>query len=167
MLTFVGIFISTMEITFYQPAYQPHFERLNKAWLTKYFELEPIDEFVLTRPEEAILRDGGEILFAVKDGEIIGTVALKKINEETMELTKMAVDERFQGLGAGKLLCKTAIERARSRQIKRLILFSQTFLKPALSIYRKCGFRDIPVAPGHYRRADVMMEITFDQASGG
>ena len=87
-----------MKIVPYKPEYQPHFERLNKAWLNKYFRVEPIDEWVLTNPEEAILKDGGTIIFAEYADQIIGTAALKLIQPGTYELTKMAVDEAFQGL---------------------------------------------------------------------
>jgi len=143
----------------YQTELQPHFERLNKAWLNKYFTVEPLDEYVLSNPQEAILNEGGRILFATYSNEIIGTVALKKKTDDTMELTKMAVDEKFQGLGAGKMLCQHAIDLARSLNVKRLVLFTQKELSTALAIYRKLGFQEIPVEPGVYKRANVMMEI--------
>jgi len=150
-----------MKIVDYKPEYQPHFERLNKAWLNKYFKVEPVDEWVLTNPEEAILKDGGEILFAEYDNQIIGTAALKLMEPGTYELTKMAVDEAFQGLGAGKLLCSTAISKAKALKAERLVLYSQTALKPAIGIYRKLGFTEIPFEKGVYKRADIKMELRF------
>jgi len=44
--------------------------------------LEGIDKYVLSNPEEAILKDGGKILFAVYLGKVIGTAALKKVDNE-------------------------------------------------------------------------------------
>lgn len=81
--------------------------------------LEDIDKYVLSNPEEAILNDGGKILFAVYGGKVIGTVALKKVDTDTMELTKMAVDENYQGIGAGKMLGQVAIDKAKDLSIKR------------------------------------------------
>ena len=149
-----------MEISIlsHKPEYNIHFERLNKAWLEEYFEVEPIDAYVLSNPEEAILKDGGSILFAARDQKIIGTVALKYISPGIYELTKMAVDKAFQGIGAGKLLCIAAIEQAKTLQAKELILYSQSSLKAALGIYRKLGFTDIPV-DAKYNRADVKMKL--------
>ena len=46
----------------YRPEWQPYFEKFNKAWIEKHFVLEALDNYVLTHPEEAILKDGGEIL---------------------------------------------------------------------------------------------------------
>ncbi|WP_423147861.1 GNAT family N-acetyltransferase [Rubrolithibacter danxiaensis] len=149
-----------MNIIQYKPEYQPHFERLNKAWLNKYFQVEPIDEWVLANPDEAILKEGGIILFAEYNKQIIGTAALKFVQPGTYELTKMAVNEAFQGLGAGKLLCSAAVNEAKTTlKAERVILYSQTVLKPAIGIYRKLGFTEIPLEKGVYKRADIKMEL--------
>ncbi|HVX48551.1 MAG TPA: GNAT family N-acetyltransferase [Chitinophagaceae bacterium] len=150
-----------LAIVDYEEKYQPCFEKFNKAWLEEYFTVEPVDKWVLEHPREAILDKGGKIYFAMADGVITGTVALRFIEEGVYEMTKMAVDKNFRGAGIGKLLCKTAIEKAREQGVRRLILYSNSILKDALHIYRKLGFKDIPVQPGMYRRSDVMMEIIF------
>lgn len=143
----------------YRPEYQPHFERLNRAWLEEYFSVEAVDRRVLEHPDEAILNNGGRIFFAEIDGNIIGTVALRWLSPGVLELTKMAVDKNYRGLGAGKALCRHAIQQARLMNAGRLILYSQTILGAALHIYRQCGFHDIPLERGIYARADVMMEF--------
>lgn len=51
-----------IEIIDYQAQYQPYFESFNKAWLQAYFYVEPIDQWVLANPEEAILKEGGCVL---------------------------------------------------------------------------------------------------------
>jgi N-acetylglutamate synthase-like GNAT family acetyltransferase len=150
-----------LHIVTYKPEYQPYFEQFNKAWLEEYFVVEPIDEYVLTHPEEAILKDGGVILFAASGENIIGTVALKYLSPGVYELTKMAVDKAWHGIGAGKLLCTSAIEKAKELQAAELILFSQSRLKAALSIYAKLGFVNIPVGDVKYKRADVKMKLVF------
>jgi GNAT superfamily N-acetyltransferase len=144
----------------YRPEYRIYFEKLNKAWLEEYFEVEPIDAYVLSNPEEAILKDGGSVLFAALDEKIIGTVALKYVSPGVYELTKMAVDKAFQGIGAGKLLCVAAIEKARSLNASELILYSQSSLKAAVGIYYKLGFNPIPL-DSVYKRADIKMQLTL------
>lgn len=151
--------IGNIALVDFRPEWQPYFEQFNKAWLTKYYTVEPLDEYVLTHPKEAILNDGGCILFARYNGKIIGTVALKNIGDGIMELTKMAVDESYQGLGAGKILCKGAIDKARLLKATKLILYSQRKLTSALNIYLKQGFKEIPLEDGKYVRADVKMEL--------
>jgi ribosomal protein S18 acetylase RimI-like enzyme len=147
-----------VEIIDYKPEYKGYFEQLNKAWLEKYFTVEPVDKYVLENPEEAILAHGGCILFARYQDQIIGAVALKSVEPGVYEMTKMAVDETFQGIGAGKALCAAAIEKAREIKATRLILYSTRILETAISIYNKIGFVEIPLEQGVYERANIKME---------
>ena len=40
------------------------------------------------------------------------------------------------------------------------MLVSNTGLGPAIALYRKCGFREVPMEPGiEYARADIQMEL--------
>ena len=98
------------------------FKALNIAWLEKYFEVEPIDHKVLSDPETYIIKKGGHIFFAKSDNNIVGTVALIRVDDATVELSKMAVDEAFQGQGIGKVLIHYCFEFAQQNHIKTIIL---------------------------------------------
>src|SRR5215216_1735534 len=98
----------------YVPEHQPLFESLNRHWIEKYFYMEERDIYTLTRPDEAILQPGGAILMALYNGEIAGTVALKKEGGTVYEFTKMAVSENFRRKGIAEALSMAALERARS-----------------------------------------------------
>src|SRR5215207_8937059 len=111
-------------IVHYKPEHQPAFEGLNRQWIEKYFRMEDRDVFTLTQPHEAILNLGGAILMALYDGVVAGTVALRKIDEATFELTKMAVDENFRRKGIAEALGKASIEWAERERAERVILFS-------------------------------------------
>jgi len=152
----------SIQIIGYRPELQPYFERFNKAWLEKYFVVEPIDAFVLEHPQEAILKDGGDILFAQQEGEVIGTVALRFREPGIFEMTKMAVSDAYKGNGAGKLLCKSAINKAKSLGASKLILYSNKALPYAVDMYGSFGFNEIPLQPGTYGRADIMMELQLN-----
>jgi hypothetical protein len=52
------------------------FRQLNEEWITRYFALEPKDEYVLADPRRTILDSGGRILLAVRQGETVGCCAL-------------------------------------------------------------------------------------------
>jgi len=151
----------SLAIIDYKKEYQPYFEKFNNAWLEEYFSIEPIDKYVLQNPEEAIIKDGGEIYFVTENEKIIGTVALRLIEPEVFEMTKMAVDKESRGVGAGKLLCQTAIEKAKELKAKKLILYSTTTLKTAIAIYRSMGFVEVALEQGVYKRANIKMEIVF------
>jgi len=151
--------LKELSIRDYRPEWRPYFESLNRVWIEKYFAMEPHDEFLLTNPENAILSNGGKILFALLDEKVIGTVAIIKIDDVTYELSKMGVEESFRGNGVGKQLCAAAISKARAMGASRLILYTHSSLKNAIRIYERMGFKEIPVEPGKYDRADVKMEL--------
>ena len=144
----------------YLPAHQPWFEKLNRAWIEKYFWMEPIDFDILGNPELHILKKGGFIFMAEHENEIVGTVALKFSSSGVYEFTKMAVDEKFQGKSIGKLLALAAIAKANELMAEKIILYSSTKLIPALGLYRKLGFLEVPV-DGPYKRSDIKMELVL------
>jgi putative acetyltransferase len=149
----------SIEILNYQHRYQPDFKRLNIAWIERYFRVEPHDEEQLDNPEKYILTDGGQVFLARLGDDIVGTVALVKVDEQTYEMAKMAVSEAHQGLGIGKKLCLHLINEARAMGIKRLYLESNRILTPALTLYASVGFVEVPVPESPYQRADIAMEL--------
>lgn len=147
-----------LSILDYKPEHQPWFEKLNRDWIEKFFWMEPIDFKVLQNPEEYIIRKGGSILMASCDKEMAGTVALKYVDPGVYEFTKMAVDEKFRGQKIGLLLSESAIIKARQLGARKIILYSNTVLAPAISLYRKLGFKEVPL-DGPYKRSDIKMEL--------
>jgi ribosomal protein S18 acetylase RimI-like enzyme len=153
---------STLEIIDYCPEYQPWFEKFNRDWIEKFFWMEPLDVEILQHPDKHIISRGGHILMAKVDKEMAGTVALKYASAGVYEFTKMAVDEKFRGQKIGEALALAAIEKARALKAEKIILYSSTKLKPALALYRKLGFVEIPV-DGPYKRSDIKMELLLDE----
>jgi N-acetylglutamate synthase-like GNAT family acetyltransferase len=134
------------------------FKVLNMEWLKKYFKIEPKDERVLSNPQEEIIEKGGMIFYAKYDDKIVGTVALIKIDENSFELSKMAVTDNVQGLGIGQKLLQHCINIAEKQKIKKLILYSNRSLLPAIHLYEKLGFVEVPLEDGIYDRADIKMK---------
>jgi ribosomal protein S18 acetylase RimI-like enzyme len=149
---------SMIKILPYLTEHQPRFEKLNRDWIEKYFWMEPIDHEVLSKPDEHIIHKGGFIFMAQFENEIVGTVALKFVEHGVYEFTKMAVDEKYQGLKIGKNLAEVAIEKAKRKGASKIILYSNTKLSAAIALYRKLGFKEIPV-DGPYERSNIKMEL--------
>jgi ribosomal protein S18 acetylase RimI-like enzyme len=153
------IHVSTnISVQEYKPIHQPWFEKFNRAWIERYFWMEPIDFEVLQHPDKHILAHGGAILMAYAGDNVAGTVALKYVSPGIYEFTKMAVDEKFQGLKIGRLLAETAIVKAKSMGAHKIILYSHTSLATAIALYRKLGFVEVPV-DGPYKRSDIKMAL--------
>jgi len=152
---------AVFEIVAYHAWHQARFEELNRQWIEKYFSMEPIDFEVLQHPEEYILKTGGKIFVAEVNGEVAGTVALKKVNAAIYEMTKMAVDEKFRGRKIGQSLATASLSWAEEAGAEKIILYSSTKLPTAIALYRKLGFREIAV-DGPYQRSDIKMELNLN-----
>ena len=133
------------------------FKELNITWLCKYFEVEPIDEEMLSDPQRFIIDKGGHILFAEMNGAVVGTCALMKSGVDQLELGKMAVAEEYQGQGIGRALLKSAIEQAQKAGAKELLLYSNSILKPAIHLYESFGFTSVPLKRSDYKRSNIKM----------
>lgn len=148
-----------LRIVPWEPALREHFYTLNAEWLQKHFYIEHIDHEVLSDPERWILGNGGAIWFACLDDDVVGTCALLQESPGVFELTKMAVTERYQGLGIGRALLGHVLAEFRRRRGQTLFLESNSKLPNAIRLYASVGFEMQPTTrpDSHYSRADVYM----------
>ncbi|MFN8322144.1 MAG: GNAT family N-acetyltransferase [Chitinophagales bacterium] len=133
-------FRKEVQIVTYKPELKTHFTRLNTEWLMRYFKVEPVDEYILNHPEKEILNKDGEMFFALYHNEVIGTCAIKKSGPSTYELLKMAVTDKFQSQGVGKMLLDRAVDYAKSKKAKTMELNTSRKLEAAMKLYESYGF---------------------------
>ena len=151
--------MNPIRIVDYEVKHQPYFEKFNRAWIEELFEMEPVDEWVLTNPGKAILETGGAILMALYQEVPAGTVGLRKVDDKTYEFTKMAVDEQYRRKGIAEALTIASFQKARQLGADKLILYSNRKNEAAIKLYEKLGFHHLAVEPGVYQRANIKMEL--------
>lgn len=156
--------MQNISVVSYEAKYKSAYVSLNKAWIEKYFRMEPADEHVLQDVEANVINTGGAVLIALDDCTAAGVVGLRKIDNDVYEMIKMAVSEQYQGRGIGHILGVAIIEEAARLGARKVILYSNRSLKPALSLYHKLGFVEIPMEPDNdYLRSDIKMELLLDK----
>lgn len=154
----------TVELTKFSEKYAADFARLNYEWIEELFKIELHDREMLDNPNEYIINDGGQIFFALLDGKAVGTVALLRVGDDSFELAKMAVSPKYRGLKIGDKLMSACLEYAKKVGKKRVFLLSNTKLIPAITLYKKFGFKETPLDPNVlYERTDIQMEIIFEK----
>ena len=153
---------TNIEIIGFKDEFAQYFTKLNLSWLKKYFEVEPVDHEMLSNPKTNIINKGGYIFFARLNEQIAGTFALIKNSDSSYELSKMAVDEGFQGKKIGNKMMEFCIDEAKRLKAGKVILFSNTKLLPALHLYRKYGFREVEIGESVYKRSDIKMELNIN-----
>lgn len=147
-----------LKIIDYSDELKEYIKVLNYEWLEEHFYVEEGDRISLSNPQETIIDKGGFVFFAKSFDEIVGTVSLIKKTDAVFELGKMAVTKKAQGLGIGKKLMEHCLKFAKEQEIEKLLLYSNTKLKPAIHLYRKYGFEEIELEPGVYERGNIKME---------
>ena len=158
----MGAKAEAVRLATWRPELRSDFERLNREWIERWFGVEEEDRKAFEDPGGRIVEPGGQIFFVVDEAGVRGTCAVIRHDAATYELAKMAVESSAQGRGYGDRLVAAAIAFARSAGARRLMLVSNTRLGPALNLYRKHGFRDVPLDPRNgYTRADIQLELVL------
>jgi len=138
--------------------------------------VEAKDRKQLESPEDC-LSQGGEIFFALIETEgsdsrgskveVAGTCALYYVEPGVYELAKMAVAPEFQGQGLSRRLMTATEQWAVRKGARKIILYSNDSLKPAMALYHSEGYQEIEMGPTDYERCNIAMEkalSTFSMA---
>lgn len=151
--------MENIKIIDYEGKYKDDLQRLSYEWLEKYLYVEPEDIRILNNPKEVILDNGGFIFFAKCDSEIVGTVSLIKVDENTFELAKLAVTENYKGLKISNMLMEKCLNVAMRNNATKIVLYTNNILNSAIALYRKFGFKEIPLSSNKYMGSDLKMEL--------
>jgi ribosomal protein S18 acetylase RimI-like enzyme len=101
----------------------------------------------------ALGSDGaGDVLAAVEDGQIIGTVMLQYWPQAgnvvrgpgEAEIRALAVLPQARGQGVGRALVAAIMERAARRQVQHLLLLTEPGMRAAHRLYAEVGFSRLP-----------------------
>ncbi len=95
---------------------------------------------ILPRSEEEILQSLEHFLLAVgvKDGKLLGTVALRDFGGGLFEIRSLTVAKESEGQGLGTRLVKASVELAKQQGAKRI--FTLTMRQ---GLFQRCGFNQV------------------------
>ena len=102
------------------------------------FTMNNLDKF--TEPD-------GRLLLVEVDGEIAGTISLRKIREDAGEIKRMYVKPKFRGKKLGNLMVEKVISISEENGFSKLFLDTSSFMSSAVSLYKKYGFKEIDSYP--------------------
>ena len=89
----------------------------------------------------------GRLLLVEVDGEIAGTISLRKIRKDAGEIKRMYVNPKFRGKKLGNLLIEEVIEISQGNEFSKLYLDTAHFMSSAISLYKKYGFKETTSYP--------------------
>jgi putative acetyltransferase len=110
--------------------------------------LDAEEERHLLEPGPYFRAHGGEFWVVEDGGKVRATVAVM-LHEDAGELKSLYVHPDLRRQGWGRRLTELAIDYARARGLRRMILWSDTRFTSAHSLYRGMGFRETGVRELH------------------
>jgi N-acetylglutamate synthase-like GNAT family acetyltransferase len=94
-----------------------------------------------------------------RQGNLLGTVGLYPLSDETVELRKMYFAKELRGRGIGKKTLERMIAAARAKGFKKIYLETASVLKEAVHLYEKFGFA--PSDEKHTPRCDAAYSLNI------
>ena len=155
--------MSNVTIVSFDEEYSSIFYELNKLWIEESWLLEESDKFDLLNPKESIIDKGGEIFFALIDGNVIGTVAMIRSSDRIYELAKMTVDINYRGNGVANKLMDQCLDYAINNNAQQIYLITNDTLVIARNLYDKYGFKEVKLDSDKYLRGNVKMALNLSQ----
>ena len=85
-----------------------------------------------------------EAIVVYEENRVIGGGAIRRYDDETIELKRVFVHTEYQGQGIGSRLVSLLMEWAVELGYKKMILETGELLAESCHVYSKLGFKQIP-----------------------
>ena len=152
-----------------RPEEVPAARELVLAVAARLFQADAVETFIARHREGLADVDDFQTGYAppaglflvARDGEtLVGTGALRRLDDATAELRRMWLLEPYQGRGIGYRLWLELAGFARQAGYRRVRLTTDTASTRAIGFYERLGFRPIPA----YNDSNeaIFMELAFD-----
>lgn len=113
------------------------------SWLNIDLGFQHFEEELLLLEKMYTLPVGG-IILCKEENEFIACVGIRRIDDTTAEMKRMWVKTNQHGKGLGSVLLQQALLLAKDCGYKKIQLDTLNTMTPAINLYRKNGFTEIP-----------------------
>ena len=109
------------------------------------------------KKELEVIDDFENLLVAELEGEVVGTIAYQKYDDETAEIKRLYVNNKCRGLGIANKLLNTITEIIKESGYTKLYLETWKQLESGRKFYEKNGFviRDIQDGQRYHYIRDI------------
>jgi len=101
------------------------------------------------------------LLLVEVDGQITGTISLRKIREDSGEIKRMYVRPNFRGEKLGNLMIEEVIRVSKETGFSKLYLDTAHFMSSAISLYKNFGFKETGSYPESVHPKGLLDKMIF------
>jgi molybdopterin-guanine dinucleotide biosynthesis protein A/predicted GNAT family N-acyltransferase len=102
------------------------------------------------------------VWIAVRADRVVGSVALRRLGPDEVELKRMYLRPELRGLGVGRRLLDTALRWARKHSIRAIKLDTTARMEAARHLYEAYGFVRVPGAAPRQGQSRLLYELRLD-----
>lgn len=84
---------------------------------------------------------GGIFYVLMDNNNIVGTVAVLRVDEKTLKLKRLFLKKDSRGKGLGLMLLKKAVKFCKTQNFNKIFLHTSPKFKTAIRLYKKFGFQ--------------------------
>lgn len=124
---------------------QEFFEGIYTTWQIKWYERLQGKFNDLLDISKTYFENDGIFLVLVDNGKVVGTGAIRKLNDEICELARLWFLKEYRGKGLGKKMTTQLLEFAKTHGYTkiRLDVYRPEVQTQAVALYKKLGFYEI------------------------
>ena len=111
-------------------------------WLNTDLSFQNIDDELNNFPQK-YKSPNGEFIIAKENNNVIGCVAIKRLENKICEMKRLFVKDEYKRKGIGKKLVEKIIEESKMKNYEKMRLDTLNTMKAALDIYYENGFYEI------------------------
>jgi ribosomal protein S18 acetylase RimI-like enzyme len=107
----------------------------------------------------------GRLLVAMYEGQAVGCVCMKGLDQTTCEVKRLYVSPAMRGRSIGNQLVTKLVKEARSCGYRQIVLDSHRSMTSAHAIYESAGFVRVPApadVPEFVKSVAIFMEYSLD-----
>jgi putative acetyltransferase len=120
----------------------------------------PDERFGPNLKPEHLAQGLGAFVIARADGRAVGCGAVRRLDERTVEVKRMYVEQEMRGRGIAKEILEHLESAARAIGASRAVLETGIYQDEAIGLYRRAGFSQIDCF-GDY--ANVPTSVCFEK----
>ncbi len=115
----------------------------------------------MDRVDDLYVPPAGLFLVALDNDRLVGTGAIRRLDEQTAEIKRMWLLDAYQGQGIGFRVIDELLHFARQQQYRSVYLTTSWAQQRAIQFYQQIGFQQVPARSPDVEEYGLALELVL------